>query len=180
MILVLSGIGGTGKDELIRHLVPLGFRRYAAFTTRPVRPTEKHGVDYRFVTDSEMDALLGAGEMLDVLSLRGHRYASPLDDFRRIAETGEDVVLHLAPFAAHRLRKAVANVRSVYLLAPSMAVLRSRMVRRGMTSQEVDRRLELDPARCINVLDFDLFVVNEEGRASDAAQRIISEFACLR
>lgn len=179
MILVVSGISGVGKDEIIRQLVAhCGFRRYPAYTTRSARTGEQHGIDYRFVNDAEMDALLERNDVLDLLTLSGNRYASPMSDFRTLADTKEDVVIHLAPYAAGQLRKAVSGVFCVYVLPPTIKILRDRLQRRRATEQEVSQRFDLDPARCIDVLSFDLFVVNEEGRQLDAARYIAQEARC--
>ena len=46
-------------------------------TTRRPRPGEKHGVQYFFVTDDEMDKLVANGELLEWAEFAGNRYGTP-------------------------------------------------------------------------------------------------------
>lgn len=64
---VLSGPSGVGKSTVVAHMRkehPEVWLSVSA-TTRKPRPGEKHGVQYFFVTDEEMDKLIANGELLE-------------------------------------------------------------------------------------------------------------------
>lgn len=56
--LIIVGASGVGKGTLIKTLKERHkglFELALSFTTRPIRPQEKHGVHYLFVTQDEFD-----------------------------------------------------------------------------------------------------------------------------
>jgi guanylate kinase len=76
---VLSGPSGVGKSTVVAHMRkehPEVWLSVSA-TTRKPRPGEKHGVQYFFVTDEEMDKLIANGELLEWAEFAGNRYGTP-------------------------------------------------------------------------------------------------------
>src|SRR3954464_1613711 len=67
VLIILAGPAGVGKSTLCDRLVAEvpGFERVITATTRPPRPNEVNGRDYHFLSESEFDARLKAGDFLE-------------------------------------------------------------------------------------------------------------------
>lgn len=151
VLLILAGPAGVGKstlcDRLVRE-VP-GFERVITATTRPPRPNERHGHDYHFLSESEFDAKLAAGDFLEWAWVhRKYRYG-----------TLKSAVLDRLPHASLVMNIDVQGVRSVrtaaeqtpllkaklvtmFVAPDSLDVLRERLQGRGpVTPEELERRM---------------------------------------
>ena len=59
MLYCILGDSGSGKDTMVNHLIVHRIcKRLVTNTTRPIRPGEKNGVQYNFVTYDEMNSLV--------------------------------------------------------------------------------------------------------------------------
>ena len=67
LMLILSSPSGAGKTTISRRLLAAddGLWMSVSVTTRPMRPGEVAGEDYRFVKKGELDAMVRNGELLD-------------------------------------------------------------------------------------------------------------------
>ena len=54
MIFVISGLSGSGKSTIAKKLSEkTGIEMVIQYTTRPIRPGEKNGIDYNFITNAK-------------------------------------------------------------------------------------------------------------------------------
>ncbi|HLV59541.1 MAG TPA: guanylate kinase [Natronosporangium sp.] len=117
---VLSGPSGTGRHrvaELARARSSARWRPVPV-TTRPRRADEVDGVDYRFVSRSEFDALLRAGDLLEWAEVGGDRYGTPRSPVESRLRRGEPVLVSLDLPGARQVRQAVPEAVSVLLVHP--------------------------------------------------------------
>ena len=66
-LVIISSPSGGGKNSVINALMTrfLNSARLVTTTTRPMRPLEKDGIDYVFVTHEEFEQKLQAGDFLE-------------------------------------------------------------------------------------------------------------------
>ena len=79
VLLVIAGPSGVGKGTVVRKLLerdPSIWLSVSA-TTRAPRPGEVDGVDYRFLTPDEFEALRDAGGFLEWFEVYGHLKGTP-------------------------------------------------------------------------------------------------------
>ena len=67
-IICIMGFSGSGKDTTMKRLLEQHEDLYGVVstTTRPMRDGEKEGREYYFVDDAEFNAMLDAGQFLEV------------------------------------------------------------------------------------------------------------------
>lgn len=71
MLYCILGDSGSGKDTMVNHLIVHRIcKRLITNTTRPMRPGEKNGVQYNFVTYNEMK------NDTDIVEMRRYKIAS--------------------------------------------------------------------------------------------------------
>ena len=76
---------------------------------------------------------------------------------------------------ARRLRQLLPEALQIFVMPPSMTVLRNRLEARGVnTEEDMEKRLDAATEEIGESEDFDYCVVNEEGRL-DEAVRDVSE-----
>jgi guanylate kinase len=143
-------------------MVP-GVELSVSVTTRERRPTERDGVDYRFVDDREFSRLVQAGELLEWAEVFGHRYGTPAGRIRRALEEGRDVVLEIDVQGARQVRDAMPDAVLVFLAPPSLEELERRLRLRGTEDEHrLARRLATASAELQAGHWFDHVVVNDE------------------
>ncbi len=107
-------------------------------TTRPKRPGETDGVDYRFVDDAEFDRLIAANEFVEWAHVFGHRYGTPKAPVKRALREGRDILFDIDWQGARQLEPDFGeHLVTIFLLPPSMAELEHRLQARGQDLQAV-------------------------------------------
>ncbi len=101
-------------------------------TTRAPRPGEVDGVDYRFLTPDEFEALRGAGGLLEAFEVFGHSYGTPRAPVEDHLAAGQDVLLEIDVQGALEARKEFPDhALLVFVKPPSREEQRRRLVARG-------------------------------------------------
>jgi guanylate kinase len=178
-LVIVSGPSGVGKDTVIAALRrrPGGedFHYVVTCTTRPPRPYEEDGVHYRFLSDSEFEALRKAGELLEANVVHGHWYGTPRAEVRDALAQGRDVILKIDVQGAAVVKASVPEALLIFLVPPSLEDLFGRLKRRATESaDELDVRQRNAALELARQSDYDHVVVNVTGGVDDVAGRIDS------
>jgi guanylate kinase len=174
VLLVLAGPSGVGKGTIVRELkarVP-GLWESVSYTTRAPRPDEVDGVDYRFVTRAQFEALRERGGFLEWFEVFGDLKGTPRGPVDDHVAAGEDVLLEIDVQGALRVREQHPDAVLVFVRPPSPGELRRRLVSRGTeTPESLDRRLAAAAAEEARAPEFDHVVVNDD------LERVVAEVA---
>jgi guanylate kinase len=163
VLLVLSGPSGVGKSTLCRRLlrsVP-GLEFSISFTTRPPRPGEREGADYRFVSESEFRRLRKQSRFLEWAQVDGEFYGTSKDGAEQALRRGEDVLLDIDTQGAEQVRKRFRDAVLIFVLPPHPASLRARHRRRGTDPRVRERRLKLARQEVLRSKRYDYLVFND-------------------
>jgi guanylate kinase len=162
---VLAAPSGTGKTTLCLELLQrdAGIALSVSHTTREQRAGEIDGRHYHFVDDLEFDRLVRAGEFLEHARYNDHQYGTSWAAIDPNVANGRDMLLEIEVQGARQVRDRLSQARLIFVLPPSRAVLKQRLVDRGTDgTHEIERRLceadrEIDEICC-----FDYAVTNAE------------------
>ncbi len=144
MLLILSGPSGAGKGTLGKLLLADddSFCFSVSATTRAMREGEEPDVDYHFVTEERFDELISQNAFLEYASVHGHRYGTLRGDVEHRLNSGRNVLLDIDVQGAAMVMGRMPEAVSVFILPPSFAELRRRLVGRGTETEEaVETRL---------------------------------------
>lgn len=164
-LIVISGPSGVGKDTVLQALSQLDPRlRYSvSYTTRPPRPGEVDGVSYSFVDEPTFRRMIEAGEFLEWAVVHGNLYGTSLPRVRGCLDRGDDVVLKIDVQGAAQLRGRVPEAVFIFLLPPSLEVLRERLRARDSETDESLARREQDALNELaEAARYDHRVVNDQ------------------
>ncbi len=139
LIFIISAPSGTGKTTLVREVIQKlpGLQFSVSFTTRLPRANEKEGEDYHFVSHSTFQKMVKKNSFLEWAEVLGNRYGTPRPDFKKLELEGVDLILDIDTQGAKKVMKEIGQPVLIYLLPPSLKVLKERLVNRGGDSLEM-------------------------------------------
>jgi guanylate kinase len=180
---VLSGPSGVGKGTVVARVRTLYPHIWVSVscTTRMPRPGERDGVEYRFVTREEFQAMVQTGELLEHAEFAGNLYGTPRAPVLERLAAGTPALLEIELQGARQVRASLPEAYLVFLTPPSWPELEWRLTRRGTEPADViAARLARAKVELAAESEFDDVVVNDDvGRA--AAQLVaLIEAVCQR
>lgn len=144
MLLVISGPSGTGKGTIIEQLMKADDNLVfsVSATTRAPRPGEVDGVHYHFMTVERYRELVAQNAFVEHAEVHGNLYGTLKSEVNERLARGEDVVLDIDVQGALNVIGSGIECVSIFILPPSLKVLRERLTGRGTeTPEQVERRL---------------------------------------
>lgn len=144
-----------------------------SLTTRPARPGEVDGRDYRFVPDSDFDRMIETNGFLEWAEVFGERYGTPAEPVEAARGAGRDVLLELDVQGARAVRDRVPDAILVFLQPPSEEELARRLRARGTEEgPALERRLAEARKEMAEASWFDRVVVND--RVEEAVAEVLA------
>ncbi|MBF8299543.1 MAG: guanylate kinase [Dehalococcoidia bacterium] len=182
LVVVLSGPSGVGKDAMLNHMRLIGapYHFTVTATTRPMRSSEKHGVDYIFISPDEFVKMKEEGEFLESAEVYGNWYGVPKPQVRQALQNGLDVIIKTDVQGAATIKRMAPQVILVFVAPPSMHELERRL-RWRLTESDESLRIRVETARLEmeQMSAFDYLVVNDNlDDAIKELQAIISAEKC--
>jgi guanylate kinase len=182
-VFVITGPSGVGKGTLIRGLlerVP-ELELSVSATTRAPRPGEREGSDYHFLTTSQFDAHVRAGDFVEHASYSGNRYGTLRSELDRRLAAGAPVVLEIEVQGARQVRAAMPEAVAVFIAPPSADALRARLVGRGTDqADQIDVRMRTAEQELEAREEFTHVIVNDRLEEATAELEAIVRRALAR
>ncbi len=182
VLFVLSSPSGAGKSTIARKLLAAedDLSMSVSATTRGPRPGEVDGKDYHFVDLEEFRRMVSDHEFLEWAHVFDNRYGTPRAPVEAMLSAGKDVLFDIDWQGAQQLFQiAGGDVVRVFILPPSMAELRQRLVSRNTDSVEViDRRMARAAAEVSHWDGYDYVLVNDD--AEDCFRKVQNILAAER
>jgi guanylate kinase len=176
-LIILSAPSGAGKTTLCQRLL-VDFSEIVlsvSSTTRAPRGTEKHGIDYFFVKDSEFRQLIEAERFAEWAEVHGSFYGTSKDMLEGALARGKSVLLEIDVQGAASLRKAYGErCLSIFIAPPSLELLEKRLRARGTDKEEtIQRRLLNARAEMERMQEYEHVIVNDELESAYAALKAV-------
>jgi guanylate kinase len=164
-VFVITGPSGVGKGTLIEKLLDRipELELAVSATTREPRPGEEDGRDYHFLSESEFERRVEAGDFLEHAAYSGNRYGTLREAVEgRLAE-GRSVVLEIEVQGARQVRAAMPEAVLIFIAPPDAAALRRRLEGRSTDSPDaIERRLRTAELELEARVEFPHVVVNDD------------------
>lgn len=145
-IIIISGPGGVGKNSVFNGILkrfPKMLVPITRLTSRPRRPTEHDGGEYRFVRSDEFQKTIRLGAMLEYNLFNGHYYGVPKTPVEQTLASSRSPLLVVDVHGARAIRKKYPNQTLTIFLTAPLDQLRARYIVRGQTPAEADARLKI-------------------------------------
>ncbi|MDR0332334.1 MAG: guanylate kinase [Dysgonamonadaceae bacterium] len=181
-LIIFSAPSGAGKSTLVRYLLAQNFNLQFSIsaTSRLPRGEEQHGVEYYFLTPDEFRKRIVKGDFLEYEEVYADRFYGTLkSEVDRILAEGNNVVLDVDCIGGLNIKNAYGDrALSLFVMPPSVQVLRERLERRGTDTPEIiENRLDKAEYEMSFAPQFDAIICNDDfDRAKAEVLALISVF----
>ncbi len=165
-LVVISGPSGAGKDTVVeKYLRKKKTNAWLSIscTSRDMRPGDKEGKSYFFISKEEFEKKIENGDFLEYAIYNGNYYGTPKEHIEEHLQKGEDVFLVIEVQGALKVKELVPESICIFIMPPSMKELRKRLVGRKTESKEkVLNRFKTAYQEINEVANYNYVVTNDE------------------
>jgi len=172
-IFVISAPSGAGKTTICKKLIRRdpNIRQSVSFTTRGPRKGETDGVDYTFIGEKAFRRMIERNEFIEWAEVHSNFYGTSRKRLEGLLRSGVDVLLDIDTQGARQIRNALDGGVFIFILPPSIRVLRERLQnRKSNTREDMERRLRRAAVEIKDYIMYDYVIVNDLLR--DALRRL--------
>ncbi|MBR2609371.1 MAG: guanylate kinase [Bacteroidales bacterium] len=182
-VIIFSAPSGAGKSTIVNHILSLHpeIEFSISATSRAPRGEEKHGVEYYFFTSDEFRQMIAEEKFVEHEEVYpGSFYGTLKSEVERIWAKGHVIIFDIDVQGGVNLKRIFGDqALSVFIQAPSVEVLRQRLVGRGTDTQEaIERRV----AKAQSEMEFaagkfDHVLVNDDlATAYAEVEKVVNDF----
>lgn len=181
-VVIFSAPSGSGKSTIVNFLLTqgLGLEFSISATCRAPRGEEQNGREYFFFSPEEFKSKVANNEFLEWEEVYpGCCYGTLKSEVERIWAKGNTVVFDVDVIGGLNIKKIFGEqALSIFIEAPSIEILRKRLVGRGTDSMDkIEQRVAKAEYEMTFAPQFDTIVVNDKVEDAYAdAERVIRKF----
>lgn len=163
-LFIIAAPSGGGKTSLVHALLEQDPRLVisVSHTTRQPRPGEVDGKHYHFVSEEQYREMVDAGEFMEHAVVFDHFYGTNRNSVASQLADDRDVILEIDWQGARQVKSAFPDSCGIFIIPPSLEILRKRLTGRGQDSQKIiERRMRDARAEISHWQEFDFLVIND-------------------
>ncbi|MFP3029170.1 MAG: guanylate kinase [Arsenophonus sp.] len=163
---IVSAPSGAGKSSLIQALLktqPLYDTQVSiSHTSRAIRPGEKNGEDYYFISENKFQQMIEDNDFLEYACVFGNYYGTSRTLIKKIINNGIDIFLDIDWQGAQQIRQKIPSARTIFIFPPSKNELLRRLLGRGQDSEEtINQRMAEAVSEIKHHNEYDYIIVND-------------------
>jgi len=165
-LIILSAPSGGGKSTILHEILQRAdnIDYSVSYTTRAPRGEEQDGIHYHFVDEAAFEQRIAAGDFLEHAKVFGKSwYGTSISYIQSRLDTGQHVIMDIDVQGASQISASSVPYVKIFIIPPSMQVLKDRLIKRGTDSMEdIRRRLDTAESELDCIPDYDYLVVNDD------------------
>lgn len=164
-LFIVAAPSGGGKTSLVKQLVSKldNIETSISHTTRIMRPAEKDGVDYFFISEQEFSKMIKKEEFIEHAVVFENFYGTSKAQIEDRLQSGVDVVLDIDWQGAQQIKKIYPDSVSIFILPPSVSALESRLINRAQDNENIiANRMHRAHNEMSHYSEFDYLIINDD------------------
>lgn len=180
--LIFSAPSGSGKSTVVNHILSLHpeVEFSISATSRAPRGEEKNGVEYHFFSTEEFRELIEKDSFVEYEEVYpGRFYGTLKSEVERIWSKDHVIIFDVDVKGGVNLKKYFGETAlSVFIQAPSVEVLRERLIGRGTDSmEEIEKRVAKASEEMTYADKFDYVLINDDlATAFAEIEKVVDDF----
>ena len=181
-VIIFSAPSGSGKSTVVNHLLKkYPFLEFSiSATSRAPRGQEQNGKEYFFFSTEEFERLISEDAFVEYEEVyKGSYYGTLKSEIERIWAKGHTILFDIDVKGGVNIKRIFGDAAlAVFVKAPSVEELRSRLVGRGTdTPEAIEKRVAKAEEELTYEKYFDVVLVNDDLSTSLAqAEGLIDSF----
>ncbi len=179
-MVVIAGPTGVGETTVTKAVIATLSRgeRLITTTSRPMRPGEKQGREYYFLSKQEFQRRIRKGFFLEYIFMpsRGVYYGTERLKIEQALKQGKIVIANLEFRGLRVMQKEYPNTLSLFLKPENLQQIIARKLRQhpNITKKELALRYNEARNELAESKHYDAVVVNREGQLRDTVKKIVT------
>lgn len=164
-LVIISGPSGSGKDTILKEaLKALPEIKFSISSiTRPMREGEVEGEKYNFISKEKFEDMIKNDMLLEYNNYIGNYYGTPKAPVEKVINEGGEIILEIDVNGQKNVKEKVDSALSIFIMPPSVEVLRARLTGRGTDSAEfIEKRMKAALYEMECAKNYDYIVVNDD------------------
>lgn len=180
-LFIVSGPSGSGKDTVLKEFFKIcpEVEFSISSVTRPMRTGEVEGEKYNFISREKFELMIAEDRLLEHNVFVGNYYGTPKAPVEKCVAEGRDMIIEIDVNGAAQIREKLPEAVSVFIMPPSLEVLKQRLSGRGTeTAEVIEKRIGEALREIGEAHKYDYIVVNDV--LSDAVNDLVTVVRCDR
>lgn len=164
ILYIMSGPSGTGKGTICNEIIKRrNINLSVSVTSRDKRVGEIAGVTYNYISVDEFRRMIEDEKMLEWAMYGENYYGTPKENIEKMLEAGDDVLLEIEVQGALQVKAKMPEAVMMFIVPPSMEVLRQRLHDRGRESdEEIEKRIKTAQVEFSKSFQYNDIIVNDD------------------
>ncbi len=174
-LFLISGPSGSGKDTVLKEIFKMcpEIAFSISSVTRPMRAGEVEGEKYNFISVQQFEDMLKNDAFLEHNIFVDNYYGTPKAPVEECLMSGRDMIAEIDVNGARQIRQKIKDAVSIFIMPPSLNILKQRLSNRGTECQEaVDKRINEALREIACASEYDYIVVNDV--LDDAVRNVVT------
>lgn len=163
-LIILSAPSGGGKSTILTEILKVAdnIDYSVSYTTRSPRGTEQNGIHYHFVSEEEFQQRIAEGDFLEYAKVFGNWYGTSKSFIKKCLAVKRHVIMDIDVQGASFISATDIPYVKIFILPPSMEVLKQRLILRATDSEEeIAKRLQIAQEEVAYIPQYQYLVIND-------------------
>jgi len=163
-LIILSAPSGGGKSTILTEILKVAdnIDYSVSYTTRSPRGTEQNGIHYHFVNEEEFQQRIAEGDFLEYAKVFGNWYGTSKSFIKKCLAGKRHVIMDIDVQGASFISATDIPYVKIFILPPSMEVLKQRLILRATDSEEeIAKRLQIAQEEVAYIPQYQYLVIND-------------------
>lgn len=165
ILFIVTAPSGAGKSTICDAVLAdtENLKYSVSATTRAPRKGEVDGEDYHFLSRENFEEMIAEEKFLEHARVYDNYYGTPREYIERELQDGRDLILDIDLQGARSVKARNYPAVYIYILPPSLKVLRQRLEGRQTDSPEViEKRFAQAAGEISAAVEYDYCIINDD------------------